>query len=326
MRQPTRTRRPVPPPNRPAEVTVGPNPANHVAPTSPPGTGARYAGIDLAWSARNVSGIAVVDGAGRLLDSGAVTSDDDVAAWLAPHAGHLAVVALDAPLVVANATGSRPVERELTRAFRHVDAGTYPSNRANPLFDPPRALTLAQRFGWRPTAQRPQPAPLEPTGPGSLERSRGTGTDAPAPTTDPGLAVAVETYPHPAMVALFGLDRVIPYKPRPSRTLADRLVALDTLMTHLEAVAALALPGHDRWTALREAHARATRAVDLKRLEDELDGIFCAHVAWLWGTGSTALVAWGDDVEGFIVAPPGPVAPGSLDSPPEPAAPPGRPT
>lgn len=244
----------------------------------------RYAGLDLAWSARNASGIAVVDAAGRLLQSATVRSDDDVAAWLAPHLDHLAVVAIDAPLIVRNPTGSRPVERELTRAFRHVDAGTYPSNRANPLFDPPRAETLATRFGWRATAERPEPN-------GGAYGST---------------AVAVETYPHPAMVTLFGLDRVIPYKPRPTRSLADRHRSLGVLMTHLEAVEPLALRTSEPWPRLRGAHDRATRAVELKRLEDELDGIFCAHLAWLWGTGSTALTAWGDDVDGFIVAPPEP--------------------
>jgi predicted RNase H-like nuclease len=243
----------------------------------------RYAGLDLAWSARNASGIAVVDAEGRLLESATVRSDDDVAAWLAPHLDHLAVVAIDAPLIVRNATGSRPVERDLTRAFRHVDAGTYPSNRANPLFDPPRAETLATRFGWRATAERP-------------DLGARTG----------GAAVAVETYPHPAMVTLFGLDRVIPYKPRPTRSLADRQRSLGVLMTHLETLEPLALTRSGPWPRLRDAHDGATRPVDLKRLEDELDGIFCAHLAWLWGTGSTALTAWGDDVDGFIVAPPEP--------------------
>lgn len=287
-----------PPPTATAVRPVSERPgATHLAPKTPPArlpkpppsaaatrAGARYAGLDLAWSARNASGIAVVDAAGRLLESATVRSDDDVAAWLAPHLHHLAVVAIDAPLIVRNPTGSRPVERELTRAFRHVDAGTYPSNRANPLFDPPRAETLATRFGWRATSERPEPD----AGP---RRS---------------VAVAVETYPHPAMVTLFGLDRVIPYKPRPTRSLANRHRSLGVLITHLEAVEPLALRASEPWPRLRDAHDRATRPVDLKRLEDELDGIFCAHLAWLWGTGSTALIAWGDDLDGFIVAPPSP--------------------
>ena len=245
------------------------------APQVPPS--AHYCGLDLAWSARNASGVAVVDADGRLLASGTVVSDQALADWLAPHLPHLRVVAVDAPLVVPNLTGARPVERAMTSAYGAAGAGTYPSNRTNPLFDPPRGEALADRFGWRITTDRPD-------------------DDGAAP-------VCIEVYPHPAMVGLFGLDRVIPYKPRPTRSIADRRLALGTLMTHLETIEPLALHRHPHWATLRATLTTAERPVDLKRLEDELDGIFCAHLAWLWGTGSTALRVWGDAVAGFIVAP-----------------------
>lgn len=235
---------------------------------------ARFCGLDLAWSGRNASGVAVVDSGGRLLESGTATADDAIAAWLAPHLEHLAVVAIDAPLVVPNLTGARPAERELTRAFGGVGAGAYPSNRGNPLFDPPRGETLADRFGWR-------------------------------ITTDRTVSTAcIEVYPHPAMVELFALDRVIPYKARPTRTVATRRDALGVVMAHLEALPSLAAAENARWRALRDALAAVVRPVDLKRIEDEVDGVLCAHLAWLWGTGSTALRVWGDDVAGFVVAPP----------------------
>lgn len=239
---------------------------------------ARYCGLDLAWSARNASGIAVVDGAGRLLESVTVTTDDALASWLAPHLSYLQVVAVDAPLVVPNETGRRPVEAELSRAFRSADAGALPSNRGQVLFNPPRGETLAARFGWRISTARPSP-----------------GDGAPP--------ACIEVYPHPAMVGLFGLDRVIPYKARGKRSVEDRRIALGVVMKHLEAIEPLALGTHARWLSLRGVQAAAVRPVDLKRLEDELDGIFCAHLAWLWGTGSTTLRVWGDEKNGFIVAP-----------------------
>lgn len=255
---------------------TGDNP--RAAPRTPAPVGARYCGIDLAWSARNASGIAVVDGAGRLLESATVTTDDAIASWLAPHRSHPSVIAVDAPLVVPNKTGSRPVEAELSRAFRSADAGALPSNRGQVLFNPPRGETLAARFGWRISTARPS-----------------SGDGAPP--------ACIEVYPHPAMVGLFGLDRVIPYKARGKRSLNDRLAALGVLMTHLERLEPLGLGSNARWLTLRTKHREVTRPVDLKRLEDELDGIFCAHLAWLWGTGSTALRVWGDEENGFIVAP-----------------------
>lgn len=118
-------------------------------------TGSRYCGLDLAWSAGNASGIAVVDGAGHLLESATVSSDDEIASWLAPHLSQLKVVAVDAPLVVPNMTGSRPVEAELSRAYASAHAGALPSNRCQPLFNPPRGEILDARFGWRIGSARP---------------------------------------------------------------------------------------------------------------------------------------------------------------------------
>jgi predicted RNase H-like nuclease len=51
------------------------------------------------------------------------------------------------------------------------------------------------------------------------------------------------------------------------------------------------------------------------RIEDELDAILCAHVAWLWHHRPDSLHVYGSLKDGYIVAPPAPLVP------PEPAAP-----
>lgn len=43
--------------------------------------------------------------------------------------------------------------------------------------------------------------------------------------------------------------------------------------------------------------------VDLERIEDEIDGVFCAHLAWRWARRD-GLEVYGSAAEGFIVAPP----------------------
>mgnify|MGYP004726574507 CR=1 FL=1 len=43
--------------------------------------------------------------------------------------------------------------------------------------------------------------------------------------------------------------------------------------------------------------------INYRMFKHELDGIFCAHLAWLWATRSPSLRVWGDDEAGFIVAP-----------------------
>jgi len=53
----------------------------------------------------------------------------------------------------------------------------------------------------------------------------------------------------------------------------------------------------------------ATRPVDLKRIEDEIDAIFCAHLAWLWVTAPEQLTVVGDFDGGYIVTPPAPDSP-----------------
>jgi predicted RNase H-like nuclease len=49
-----------------------------------------------------------------------------------------------------------------------------------------------------------------------------------------GRRVCIEVYPHPAMVSLFPLDYVIPYKIKPGRDLPALTVAYRRLLDHLE--------------------------------------------------------------------------------------------
>src|SRR3546814_8972583 len=123
------------------------------------------------------------------------------------------------------------------------------------MFDPPRAETLARRFGWS----------VDPEERGSV-----------------GRPVCIEVYPHPAMVSLFGLSSVLPYKSGRGRTPEARRETFGVLLDHLEAIGPLQLPSAHRWLELRVAVAAATRQMHLEAIEDELDAILCEHLAWLW--------------------------------------------
>ncbi|GEA87588.1 hypothetical protein CCE01nite_15370 [Cellulomonas cellasea] len=197
---------------------------------------------------------------------------------MAEHVPGEVVAALDAPLVVRNPTGRRRCEALVTAEFGRFHAGAYPANRSNPLFDPPRAQTLAERFGWA-------------TDPGVVP---GAGT-----------SVAIEVYPHPATVLLFGLATVLPYKARRGRDLASRRPAFGALLDHLERVCdePLRLSASPRWAELRAVVARAARASELERVEDEIDAVLCAYLAWLWGVRDPRMRVLGDGVEGYIVVP-----------------------
>jgi predicted RNase H-like nuclease len=239
-----------------------------------------YLGVDLAWNDKRRTGLAVLDGSGALVESTSVITDGDLSAWICRWPD-LRVIGIDAPVIVPNELGSRECEKAIGRAFGRYDAGAYPSNRTNPLFDPPRALLLAEHFGWH----------LDP---GSTRRP-----------------LALEVYPHAGMVGLFRLGRVLPYKARPTRSVEDRKRAFRRLCDLLEGLAALRLRESGRWSELRRAVEEAQRPFHLARVEDEIDAIFCAHLVWLWDHRPGTLQVYGDPVAGLIVAPPPPTHPPS---------------
>ncbi|KQY59470.1 hypothetical protein ASD11_07875 [Aeromicrobium sp. Root495] len=232
-----------------------------------------HVGIDLAWSRTHRSGLAAVDRDGRVLDSATALDDDEILAWI-DDVGEPLVLGIDAPVVVRNASGMRQGERELSRVFSRFGAGPYPTSRAFPLFDPPRAEELAEQAGWS------------------------TDADRAATASRP---LAVEVYPHPALVSWFELPRRLAYKRGP-----DRRAELDRLCGLLEQREALRLPDHPRWPTLRSV-VRDGRGAALKAAEDEVDAIVCAHLAWTWHERPGELVLYGDPAEGAIVAPRAPV-------------------
>jgi len=245
---------------------------------------ARYFGVDLAWGQRNRTGLAVLDETGRLLESASVRTDDEIVAFVARHPTRTSVAGIDAPLVVPNETGRRHCEALVGQAFARFGAGAYPANRGNPLFSPePRGARLAAELGW------------------DMD-----------PATQPGTGrrLCIEVYPHPAMVSLFPLDYVIPYKRRQGRDLPALRDAFGRLLDHLEDTcgAVLALAGSARWGVLRATAAGAGRKSELGAIEDEIDAIFCAYLGWLWGTDREQMVVLGDYATGYIVTPtpPGP--------------------
>lgn len=223
--------------------------------------------------------MAVLDEDGRLVHSSSVVTDAEIDAVLGAHThGAEVVAAIDAPLVVPNLTGMRDAERLVTQHFGRYSAGAYPANRSNKNFDPPRGELLAQRHGWD---VDPEVRPAA------------------------GRSVAIEVYPHPAMVVLFELERVLPYKSKPGRDVASRSVAWQALLDALERVTGplLALTENRRWQELRTAVAEARRPFELDRVEDEVDAILCAYLAWLWHHDRDRMVVLGTARDGYIVVP-----------------------
>ncbi|MFB9315426.1 DUF429 domain-containing protein [Nocardioides plantarum] len=228
-----------------------------------------YVGIDLAWGDKKPTGLAVIDADARLLLVSAVLADDEIEAALAAYDGPC-LVAMDAPLVVRNATGMRPAERELSADFRRFDAGTHPSNTGKPEFaHGTRAARVAKRLGLD----------IDPRS-GRARR-------------------AIEVYPHPATIVLFGLEKVLRYKAKPGRDLELLRSELLTLMGHVEGV----VTTDETWAALRTTVQTATQKAQLRRVEDQVDGVLCAYLALFADTRPAEVTRYGDLETGYIVTP-----------------------
>ncbi len=235
-------------------------------------------GVDLAWGRRSPSGVAVLDDEGLLVHVSAQRTDDDLDAALAPYVAGDCVVAIDAPLVVANDTGNRPAEAALNRDFARFDAGAHPSNRGKAEFaGVPRGAALAERLGLD----------LDP---GSTASRR-----------------AMEVYPHAATVALFRLGRTLKYKDKKGRSLDSMRSELLTLTALLEglddATPAMRLGESPAWNALVALVEAAERKSELRVAEDQVDAVVCAYVARFAVHRPRDLTVYGDAAVGAIVTP-----------------------
>ncbi|WP_167097510.1 DUF429 domain-containing protein [Mycobacterium sp. DL592] len=233
-----------------------------------------YVGVDLAWGQRNPTGLAVLDAAGALVHVSAAGDDDDVLAQLAPYVAGPCVVAIDAPLVVVNPTGTRPCETALNRDFRRFDAGAHPANTGLAWFaDGGRGARLCRTLDLD----------LDP-------RSA-------APRR------ALEVYPHAAAVVLFGLDRTLKYKQKSGRDFAQLQSELTRLVGYIEGLRPLEVNRHPGWQQLAESVRSATTKAQLRRAEDPVDAVLCAYVARLAAEHPEDVTIYGEPDTGCIVTP-----------------------
>ncbi len=239
--------------------------------------GSAVIGVDLAWGERARSGLCHVTD-GRVAASASLTDLDEIVDWVSVRRSPGLVVAVDAPLVVANATGRRPCDDAVSRLFGAAEAGAHSCNRKMPAFrDGGRAARLAQALGL----------PTDPDARGGR---------------------VIEVYPHPALVAIFGLGRSLKYKRRHGRDWEVRGAEFGRLIALLERLRGFDPPldvtSAPRWGELRARIGSATTHAELDRAEDELDAFVCAYVGvyHLRWAGIRSFVV-GDLPSGYIVTP-----------------------
>jgi predicted RNase H-like nuclease len=99
----------------------------------------------------------------------------------------------------------------------------------------------------------------------------GLGVD-PASTAD---RRAIEVYPHPAIVMLFGLDRVLRSKNKRGRSQVSLRTELLRLIPLVEDRTRIDVTGSRQWRAIRAEVEQAATKAQLKRAEGRVDAVLC---------------------------------------------------
>ncbi|MEO1429439.1 MAG: DUF429 domain-containing protein [Cyanobacteria bacterium J06633_8] len=243
----------------------------------------KFLGIDLGWQSQP-SGLCcfeLVDGKLELQDLDRKDAIADILLWIdnCVKTGENGIIAVDAPTLIPNATGSRLPDKLTHKYFGKYHAGCYPAN---------LGLPFAQRtvnFG------------LE------LE-SRGYLHAATMEAQKLG-RYQIEVFPHPAIVQLFGLQKILKYK---KGKISNRHLELKKLYNYITEILptlepSLNIENNSHFLKFDFLTSICTGKI-LKAAEDKLDSLICAYVAaywWYWGEQGNLVL--GDESTGYIVIP-----------------------
>ena len=250
---------------------------------SGPGQPSFFVGLDLAWHGEGRhSGLAALVHQGSSLslasDPTGARSDDEILAFIGKHSRGPTVVAIDAPLIITNASGQRPCETRISERFGRNHASAHTSNLTR--FPDSAGVRLAREL-----------------------QSKGFSHPSESlATNDPAARLVVEVYPHPAQIRLFDLERILKYK---KGRVASRRAALDDYRTRLKA--SLDEDGFSDTEGSITFFAKPIeelRGPHLTDYDDRPAALFCALLAFrLWAFGWSRNEIIGDLQTGYIVVP-----------------------
>lgn len=229
-------------------------------------------GLDLAWGEKKPDGVCVIAATRRRAHvQGFVYPHGDrmLLAQLFRHIGRRksVFVTIDAPLVCPNRTGTRPVDRLTHTLFHREHAACHPANSTKC----PRPIRLRKQLeacgfvtGWK--AGR-------------------------------GMKTVAEVYPHPAIVRLFKLQRIIKYK---KGTVAQRRRAFRRFQKLIVRSLAKEFPTF----FVDEETEHLLASTWSKSVEDKTDALMCALIGlWHYQHRGRRSDVIGDLETGFILLP-----------------------
>ncbi len=220
-----------------------------------------FVGIDLAWSTKNGSGVSILKGdksKAELIKSEIKYSDDEIMNFIKEEVGNnTALIAIDAPLIVPNEEGRRLAEAEVGKLFRKYNAGAHPANRKrlSSWTGSIRGEEISKVLEKEGFLHQPEIKKFEE------------------------IRSFFEVYPHPSIVVLFNLNKILQYKAKPKRDYEFRYKEFEKYVDNLKNLekseTKLILPD-----SILKKNIRELRAQSLKDFEDTLDGVFCAYIAY----------------------------------------------
>jgi predicted RNase H-like nuclease len=229
-------------------------------------------GVDLAWGEKKHDGVCFLESTGnrgKVLGFGYPQGDRELMRLLGEITLNYQTVfvTVDAPIVCPNRTGTRPVDRLTHRMFHREHAACHPANTSR-CPRPTRVARLLARkgfsLGWE------------------LGKAKKT---------------AAEVYPHPAMVRMFELPRIIKYK---KGSVVERGKEFQRLQGLMRKLMKQRFPG----LRLNQETKNLLREKWTKPVEDRTDALFCALIGmWhLMHRGKRSEII-GDRKTGFILLP-----------------------
>lgn len=235
------------------------------------------AGVDLAWqSEKNPSAIAhgYLDGSGLNLSfiDHAVYGIESVIDTLNNIAG-LRAVAIDAPLIIKNATGHRVAEKQIGSVYGSRGASCHACN--TKLYPDASSVYLSQHLHAKDFKHL------------SGERWQ------------------FECYPHASLIEIFGLSKRLKYK---KGLVTEKRVGQAQLAAMLKALKfskklPLRIPS-EAGEFFDETRIMSLAGQALKSNEDALDAVICLYVAGLNALGCSGRV-FGDTDTGYVWIPNG---------------------
>ena len=236
----------------------------------------RYLGLDLAWAPRATSAGAVMEATEegvRLVSTAHLRAHEDVLSWVARNRGRSgAILAVNAPLIIENSTGRRPVDLQLEHHFGRFQVDEFSVNTVNASH--PRTIGRAlMRMGFDADPQ--------------AEGDR-----------------VVETYAQACQILVFGLDRPLRTKSGPIGSRKDAANRYRDLVYGKLPFMQPALEDSEALDELMNPPMGTLNGTRLGELEEKLDAVLCAYVsAYLDLCGPQACAFLGDLVNGYVLLP-----------------------